>query len=117
TADQARITALQAQSSKDALALQDLQQKREPSPSDTSTLDTLTTRYKTGQQALQEIGDGYQAQLKTLSDKDNTEFTQAVREAIAAVAQQKGLSVVFTSDIAVYTTNDITDDVVKRINK
>ena len=117
TADQAHIAALQAQSTKDAQALQDLQQKKEPTPADTSTLDTLTTQYKAGQQALQDIGDGYQAQLKALSDKDNTEFTQAVRDAISAVAQQKGLSVVFTSDIAVYTTNDITDDVVKRLNK
>lgn len=117
TADQARIAALQAQSSKAALQLQDFQQKKDPTPADTSTLDALTTQYKTGAQAMQEIGDGYQAQLKTLSDKDNTDFTQAVREAIAAVAQQRGLSVVFTSDIAVYTTNDITDDVVKRLNK
>ena len=66
---------------------------------------------------MQKIGDEYQAQLKTLSDKDNAEFTQSVKEAISAVAQQQGLAVVFTSDIAVYTANDITDDVVKRINK
>lgn len=116
-ADRTQIAALQAQSSKAAQQLQDLQQKKDPTPSDTATLDTLTSQYKAGKDALQEIGDGYQAQLKTLSDKDNTEFTQAVREAIAAVAKQQGLSVVFTSDIAVYTTNDITDEVVKRINK
>ncbi len=115
--DRDRIAALQAQSSKDVLTYQDLQQKKDPTPADTSQLAALNSQYEAGKTALQDIGDGYQAQLKTLSEKDNTEFTQTVREAIAAVAQQKGLSVVFTSDIAVYTTNDITDDVVKRLNK
>ena len=116
-ADQSRIAVLQNQSNKAAQELTDLQQAKAPSPADTSRIAALTSQYEDGKAALQEIGDGYQAQLKTLSDKDNTEFTQSVKEAIAAVAQQKGLSVVFTSDIAVYTTNDITDDVVKRINK
>lgn len=115
--DRAHITALQTQATNAAHELADLQQKKDPSPADTSRMTTLTTQYETGKAALQEIGDQYQAQLKTLSDKDNTEFTVSVREAIASVAQQKGLSVVFTSDIAVYTANDITDDVVKRINK
>ncbi len=116
-ADKARITALQTEATKSAQDLSDLQQKKEPTPADTARLATLTSQYQAGQQALQKIGDQYQAQIKALSDKDNAEFTQSVREAISVVAQQKGLAVVFTSDIAVYTANDITDDVVKRINK
>lgn len=116
-ADRTRIAVLQAQASKTAQELADLQQAKAPTPADTARLAALTTQYQAGQAALQEIGDGYQAQLKKLSDQDNTEFTQSVKEAISAVAQQKGLSVVFTSDIAVYTANDITDDVVKKLNK
>ena len=116
-ADRARVAVLQAQSGKALQELNDLQQAKSPTPADTARMAALTTQAQAGQETLREIGDGYQAQLKTLSDKDNTEFTQNVREAIVAVAQQKGLSVVFTSDIAVYTANDITDDVVKRINK
>ena len=77
----------------------------------------LNDQNAAGQKILQDIGAGYQAQLKKLSDDDNTAFTQVVKDAIIAVAQQRGLSVVFTSDIAVYTSNDITDDVIKRINK
>lgn len=115
--DRARITALQTQATNSAKQLADLQQKQNPTPADTATLASLTSQYQAGQQALQKIGDQYQVQIKTLSDKDNAEFTQSVREAISAVAQQKGLAVVFTADIAVYTANDITDDVVKRINK
>ncbi len=115
--DRARIALLQGQASKAAQDLTDLQQAKTPTPADTARIAALTSQYDTGKAALAEIGDGYQAQLKALQDKDNTEFTQSVKEAIAAVAQQKGLSVVFDSNLAVYTTNDITEDVVKRINK
>lgn len=116
-ADRARTAVLQAQAGKAAQELADLQQAKAPTPTETARLATLTSQYQTGQAALQEIGDGYQEQLKSLNDKDTAEFTQSVKEAIAAVAQQKGLSVVFDSNLAVYTTNDITEDVVKRINK
>ncbi len=116
-ADRTRIAVLQAQATKAAQDLTDLQQKKDPTPADTTRLASLTDQYQKGQQALQDVGNQYQTQLKALSDKDNTDFTQSVREAIAAVAQQRGISVVFTSDVAVYTTNDITEDVVKRINK
>ena len=40
-----------------------------------------------------------------------------MKEAIAAVAQQRGLAVVFDSKLALYTANDVTDDVLKRLNK
>ena len=116
-ADRTRTAVLQAQASKAAQELTDLQQVKAPTPADTAKIATLTSEYDAGKATLSEIGDGYQTQLKTLQEKDNTEFTQSVKEAIAAVAQQKGLSVVFDSNLAVYTTNDITADVVKRINK
>ena len=116
-ADAARVTALQTKASAAAQELTDLQQKKDPSATDSNRLATLTTQYETGKTALQAIGDGYQAQIRALSDADNAEFTRTVKEAISATAQQKGLSVVFTSDIAVYTANDITDDVVKHVNK
>jgi Skp family chaperone for outer membrane proteins len=115
--DRGRTAVLQAQAAKAAQELADLQQSKAPTPADTAKLASLTSQYETGKAALAEISDSYQAQLKSLNDKDSTEFTQSLREAIAAVAQQRGLAVVFTSDVAVYTANDITDDVVKRVNK
>lgn len=115
--DTSRILALQTQANAAAQKLADLQQKKDPTPADTQQLAALTAQFQTGQKTLQDVGAGYQTQLKTLSDKDTTDFTQSVKDAISAVAQQKGLAMVFTSDVAVYTTNDITDEVVKRVNK
>jgi Skp family chaperone for outer membrane proteins len=116
-ADRARITALQTESTQETQQYTDLQQKKDPTPADTAQLDTLNTQYQNSQKILQDIGAGYQAQLKKLNDDDSAAFTQNVKEAIKAVAVQKGLTVVFTADIAVYTTNDITDEVLNRLNK
>ena len=116
-ADRARVTALETKAAANAQQLVDLQQKKDPTPADTAQLGALSDMNANGQKIVQDIGAGYQTQLKKLSDDDNAAFTQAVKDAINAVAQQRGLTVVFTSDVAVYTTNDITDDVIKRINK
>lgn len=115
--DRAKVTALETKATANAQRLVDLQQKKDPTPADTAQLGALSDMNAAGQKIVQDIGAGYQTQLKKLSDDDNTAFTAAVKEAINAVAQQRGLTVVFTSDVAVYTTNDITDDVIKRINK
>ncbi len=116
-AQRARVTALETKAAANAQQLVDLQQKKDPTPADTAQLGALSDMNANGQKIVQDIGAGYQAQLKKLSDDDVAAFTQAVKDAISVVAQQRGLTVVFTSDVAVYTTNDITDDVIKRINK
>ena len=116
-ADRAQITALETKAAANAQQLVDLQQKKDPTPQDTAKLGALSDMNAAGQRIVQEVGAGYQAQLKKLSDDDSAAFTAAVKEAINAVARERGLTVVFTSDIAVYTTNDITDEVIKRINK
>ena len=115
--DRTRAAALEAKATAATQQLTDLQQKKEPTPADTASLTSLTNAYQTGQTVLQGIGEGYQSQLKKLSDDDTTQFTKLLKDAIAAVAQQKNLSAVFTSDVAIYTANDITEDVVKRVNK
>jgi len=116
-ADRAKITALETKATANSQRLIDLQQKKDPTPSDTAQLGQLNDMNAAGQKIVTDIGAGYQARLKKLNDDDTAAFTQAVKDAITATAQQRGLTVVFTSDVAVYTTNDITDDVIKRINK
>jgi len=115
--DRARITALETKAAANSQKLIDLQQRKDPTPADTAQLGQLNDMNAAGQKIVQDIGAGYQARLKKLNDDDTTAFTQAVKDAINAVAQQRGLTLVLTSDIAVYSANDITDDVIKRINK
>ncbi len=115
--DQAAITALQAQSTKDAQELATLQQKQNPTADDQARLQALTQQHQAGQQALKDVADGYSAQVTARQQALSTELSNTVREAIVAVAKEKGLSMVFTSQIAIFSTNDITEDVLKRLNK
>ncbi len=116
-AERAQITALETKASQAADQLVALQQKKDPTPADTAQLGTLTDMNNNGTKTVQDIGAGYQAQIKKLADDDGAAFTLIVKEAIAAAARERGLTMVFTSDVAVYTTNDITEDVIKRVNK
>lgn len=116
-AERAQITALQQKSKKDADALAALQQKASPTDADKNTLDALTKEQAAGQQALAEIADDYKNQVQKLNDQINKELTDTVRNAISDIAKQKGLAVVFDAQVAIYTANDITDDVVKKLNK
>ncbi len=114
--DQATITSLQQQSDKDAQELAALQQKQSPTPTEQARLQTLSQQKQAGQQALQDIADGYRAQVQAEQDRLSAQLSDTVRLAIAAVAKDHGLTMVFTSQVAVYSNNDVTDDVLKRLN-
>jgi len=99
----------------------------------TQNAETTTTERKL-------IGDQYQAQLTQAATEANASFTRAVKEAIAEVAQKRGLDLVLTDDainlndkdqasVTIYNTTplsvvalaragvDVTDDVVQQLNQ
>lgn len=115
-AETAEMTSLQQQSAAAAQELTTLQQKVTPTDADKTRLTALTTQLQGGQQALQEISASYTAQVQAEQDRLSARLSDQVKAAIAAVAQQRGLAAVFNSQYAVYTANDITDDVLKRLN-
>lgn len=116
-AEKAEIAALQAQSTKDSQELATLQQKKDLTDADKARLTALTQQQQGGQQVLQEVSDSYTKQLDAEKLRLNAQLTEAVRAAIIAVAKDRKLDAVFTSEVAIFTTNDITDDVLKRLNK
>lgn len=116
-AEKAEIAALQAQSTKDSQELATLQQKKDLTDADKARLTALTQQQQGGQQVLQEVSDSYTKQLDAEKVRLNAQLTEAVRAAIIAVAKDRKLDAVFTSEVAIFTTNDITDDVLKRLNK
>lgn len=116
-ADRSQITALQQQSTKDAAELAGLQQKQNPTAADTARLQTLTQQRQAGQQALQDAADVYKAQLQAEQERLSAQLSATVKTAIGDVAKDKGLAMVFDAQFAVYSANDISDDVLKRLNK
>lgn len=115
--DKATITQLQQKSTQAVQDLAALQQKPNPTQDDLTRMAQLKQQQDAGQQALQDVGKGYQDQMQKANDDLSQKLTQEVRVAITEVAKVRGLAVVFDSSVAVYTSNDITDAVVKQLNK
>ena len=115
--DTAQINALEAKSTQAAQQLTTLQQEQNPAQADKDQMAQLTQLQKDGQAALQDQSTAYQAQVQQESDQLSQQFAADVKTAISAVARQRGLAVVFDSQVALYTANDITDDVLKTLNK
>jgi Skp family chaperone for outer membrane proteins len=116
-ADRAAITQLETKSSQDAQELAGLQQKASLTDADKARLTTLTAEQQAGKQAIQQVHDEYMDLIKKQQDKVAGDFTALVKSAIAEVAKDRGLSIVFDSTLAIYCANDITDDVLKKLNK
>jgi len=117
--ENAKVNELENKSSHDSQTLAALQQKppAQLTDADKGQLTALTSQHQSGTQALQAISDQYQDQFNAAQTKIQSDFTDQVKAAIAAVAKEKNLAVVFDANVAIYTSNDITDDVLKRLNK
>ena len=116
SADDAQVQALEGQSQKDAQTLAALQQKKDLTDADRTQLAQLTDEQQAGAQAVQTIHDDYIQRLNQQNDQVEHETLDDIRSAVAAVAKQKGLSVVFDGDVAIYTANDITQAVIAKLN-
>lgn len=94
-----------------------LQQNASPSDAEKKRFTELTQAQQKGDATLQAIRDDYNARLQQHRDDVFQKMLGEIRTVVAKVAKEKGLSVVFDSQTAVYTPNDITADVIKALNK
>lgn len=115
--EKAKVAELQNASARDSQELTALQQKANPSDDDKKRLGVLAAQKQAAQDAMQQIVDGYNEQFKLETQKVSDQFTELVKSTVAAVAKDKGLTVVLDSQLAIYCANDITDEVLKRLNK
>jgi len=115
-ADEDQIKVLQTKSVNDANELATLQQKTSPTDDDKARLTVLTGEQQNGQAALQTIADSFKQQLSDQDQQQSTQLESDVRAAVASVAEQKGLAVVFDSSLAIYASNDVTAQVISKLN-
>jgi len=103
----------------DKAELDALSQKKlaDLSSADQLRVQTLQERSQAGQDTLKEIYKDFSTQLDTQRQQRDQTIAAHMKEAIASVAQKQGISVVFDSAVAVYTSTDITKDVIAAINK
>ncbi|MCX6365856.1 MAG: OmpH family outer membrane protein [Armatimonadetes bacterium] len=80
-------------------------------------LERLSNLQNEGITLLNEIGAELERRIKERGDSFEDQLEKAVKEAVKKVAQEKNLAMVFNSNIVIYASTDITDDVVKILQK
>lgn len=121
-ADNNQIRSLLDTSKQRDQELQALQQKQDATEADTAKRTELETRLRNVNQSLQENKVKFEEDLNKQLIEANTQCTKDIEAAVAAEAKAKGFTMVFNKsfgavEFVLYSTADITDDVLKRLNK
>ena len=116
-ADKKRITELEAKGDSGSAELSKLQQVGSPNDADKKRFSDLTATQQKGDSVLQSIRETYSSRVQARRDDLSLKYTNVIRETVGKIAKEKGLTVVFDSQFALYTANDITADVIKLLNK
>lgn len=111
---QATLSCLAFSSSKELAKIESTPQ---PTDENRRRFTELGNMRQQGDQNLQQLTNDLQERLRKREEELTTKTIGVIRDAIAAVAKTKGLTVVFDNKVAIYTNNDITADVVKQVNK
>jgi Skp family chaperone for outer membrane proteins len=116
--DTTTIQQLEQKSSQASQELTTLQSKPNPTDDDKTRMQQLLQlQQKDGPAALQAVQSDYQDQVQSKQNVLSAQITTDIKAAIASVAKKQGLAVVFDGAVAIYTTNDITDEVLQVLNK
>ncbi len=115
-AQQQRIQQLTQTARQRADELQRLRQKTDLNETEKAALERFTQMEARGREALQVVREQLRQQLEQRVDQLNAELTKALDEVIAQVAREKKIAVVFNKGVVLYAENDITSDVIKRLD-
>ena len=116
-ADKKRIQALEAQGDAGGAELSRLQQVPAQTDAEKKRFAGLTAQQQKGDGILQAIRETYSGRLAARREELSNKYTGQIRDAVGKIAKDKGLTIVFDSQFALYTANDITPDVIKQLNK
>ena len=121
-ADKQKIEELRALSKQRDQELQALQQKQDATEEEKAKRRELENRLKSVNEALQQDKGKFEKELNTKFLEVNQEVTKDIEAAVAAVAKDEGLAIIFNksfgaAEFVLYSSVDITDDVLKKLNK
>jgi len=121
-ADKARIDALLAESKKRDEELQNLEQKKDATDEEKKRLQELTDQRKQAEEAYRKSYEQLQSELNAKEAQLLTSAKKDIVDAVAAVAKEKGIQIILNrsigvNDFVIYSAVDITDDVIKKLNK
>ncbi|MCS7299980.1 MAG: OmpH family outer membrane protein [Fimbriimonadales bacterium] len=113
---QQRVQQLTQTARQRAEELQQLRQKPQPTETEKAALERFTQMEARGREALQVLQQQLRQQLEQRARELSEEISKAIDETVAQVAKEKKLTAVFSKSVLIYSENDITDEVIKRLN-
>ncbi|MCS6920280.1 MAG: OmpH family outer membrane protein [Fimbriimonadales bacterium] len=116
-AQRQRVQQLSQTARQRADELQQLRQKPQPTETEKAALERFSQMEARGREAIQAFAQQLQQQLGQRIRQLNAEVDKAISETVAQVAKEKRLTLVFSAEAVLYAENDITDDVIKKLNE
>lgn len=93
-----------------------LRQKAELNETEKTALERFTQMEREGRENLQVRAQQLQQQLEQQVQQQRDELNKRIREIVAQIAKEKKLTMVFSSEVVYYAENDITNEVIKRLD-
>lgn len=121
-ADKKKIDELLATARQREQELQTLQQKQDTSTAEKARLKELTEQATKAEITLREDAAKYQNEVANRQIELSRQVMEDIEAAVAEIAKAKGLTLVFNKSVGepgliIYSSLDITDEVLKKLNK
>lgn len=94
----------------------DLVAKANPTAQETNILTDYNQRIDLMRDVLQQFGNEFQQEIQNLQTQVRDEERAKAREALNEVSKQQGYTVVFESQVAPFSANDVTDAAIKALD-
>jgi Skp family chaperone for outer membrane proteins len=111
-----RLEALKTIARQRADELQALRQKANPTETEKAALERFTQMEARSREAIQLLGQQWSQEFNQQAETRRSQVQKRIREVIAQVAKEKKIQVVFSAETVLYCENDLTDEVIKRLN-
>ncbi|MEN3001438.1 MAG: OmpH family outer membrane protein [Armatimonadota bacterium] len=111
-----RVDAIKATARQRADELQALRQKATPTETEKAALERFTQMETRSREALQILEQQWGQEINKRAEEKRSQVQKRIREVIAQVAKEKKIQVVFPANMVLYCENDLTDEVIKRLN-
>jgi Skp family chaperone for outer membrane proteins len=117
--DKAKITELETKARKRAEEINTLGQKKQTELSDAEKkiLETGGKEFRDAQQRYAVLKENLENESRNYINTQTEDLRKKVRAAVAKVAEQKGIAIVFSSEVTFYAGTDLTQAVLGELNK
>jgi Skp family chaperone for outer membrane proteins len=116
-AEKTRAADLQKKADQSAGTITRLGGQAQLSDAEKKELERLSALQNEGIPLLNEIGADYEKRITDKGTDFENQLEKAVKDAVKKVAQEKSLALIFNANVVIYAATDITEDVVKILQK